>query len=64
MAFHANIGLITGTKTNYRNDVNNFVQWNDNNYLNLNIVTTKELIVDFRSKKVTIFYVEITDETV
>ena len=33
----------------YREDVNNFIEWCENNYLELNVKKTKEMTVDFRT---------------
>ena len=39
--------------SHYRNEVDNFVDWCDRNYLKLNVDKTKEMIIDFRKNTVT-----------
>ena len=58
------IGLIKDSENYYRDEVTNFVQWCDNNYLQLNVSKTKELIIDFRNKKDVIIPIEIKNENV
>ena len=45
------IGLIDrdNDETVYRNAIDNVVNWCDNNFLDLNVTKTKEMIIDFRS---------------
>lgn len=46
------IGKIKSNNENlYRDQVKSFVNWCDENYLNLNVRKTKEMIVDFRKNK-------------
>lgn len=43
------LGLIKGgEEEEYRQTINNFVDWCERNHLLLNITKTKELVVDFR----------------
>ena len=45
-------GLVTnGDETEYRREVNNFVSWCDNNFLELKVSKTKEMIIEFRRNK-------------
>ena len=45
-------GLITDDDdTHYRRQIDSFVDWCDDNYLQLNVGKTKEMIIDFRKKK-------------
>lgn len=44
-------GLISNDETLYKLEVANFVSWCDENFLQLNVNKTKELIIDFRQKK-------------
>ncbi|GFR91178.1 reverse transcriptase [Elysia marginata] len=45
-------GLITNDEeTQYREEINKFVTWCDDNYLTLNVSKTKELKIDFRRSK-------------
>ena len=37
-------------KTEYRNEVENLVNWYDDNNLSLNVNKTKEIVVDFRKQ--------------
>ena len=45
------IGLIDcdNDETVYRNAIDNVVNWCDNNFFDLNVSKTKEIIIDFRS---------------
>ena len=43
------VGLPSDNETYYRSDINHFVSWYVANCLKLNVVKTKELIIDFRS---------------
>ena len=43
------VGLLSDDETNYRSDIDHFVSWCVANCLELNVVKTKELIIDFRS---------------
>lgn len=46
------VGLITGNdEANYRNEVNELVQWCGDNDLFLNVDKTKEIVVDFRRNR-------------
>ena len=46
------VGLITnGNEKEYRDRVDDFVEWCENNFLLLNVSKTKELVIDFRRKK-------------
>ena len=37
--------------TDYRQEIDNFVDWCDDNYLHLNVDKTKEMIIDFRRNR-------------
>ena len=44
------VGLLSDDETNYyRSDIDHFVSWCVANCLDLNVVKTKELVIDFRS---------------
>ena len=43
------VGLVSDNKTDYRSDIDHFVSWCVANCLELNVVKTKELVIDFRS---------------
>ena len=59
------IGKITdGDEGEYRSQVHNFVEWCDDNYLNLNVNKTKEMVVDFRKKDRCIQNLVIKEEQV
>lgn len=45
--------IINNNEDEYRSQVSNFVKWCDDNYLNLNVKKTKEMLIDFRKKKCT-----------
>ena len=46
------VGLISnGNDQAYRDEINRFVSWCEENYLDLNLSKTKELVIDFRKKK-------------
>ena len=48
----------------YREDVNHFTDWCNNNYLQLNVKKTKEMVVDFRTASCTHSPLYIDDELV
>ena len=59
------IGKITdGNKNEYRSQVNSFVKWCDDNYLNLNVKKTKEMLIDFRKRERYIKNIVIKEEQV
>ena len=43
------VGLLSEDETDYRSDIDYFVSWRVANCLELNVVKTKELVIDFRS---------------
>ena len=43
------VGLLSDDETDYRSDIDHFVSWFVANCLELNVVKTKELVIDFRS---------------
>ena len=43
------VGLLSDDETDYRSDIDHFVSWCVANCLELNVVKTKELVIDFRS---------------
>ena len=43
------VGLLSDDETDYRSDIDHFVSWCVANCLEINVVKTKELIIDFRS---------------
>ena len=43
------VGLLSDDETDYRRDIDHFVSWYVANCLELNVVKTKELVIDFRS---------------
>ena len=43
------VSLLSDGKTDYRSNIGHFVSWCVANCLELNIVKTKELVIDFRS---------------
>ena len=45
------LGLIKNDESQYRKNVETFVQYCENNYLNLNVKKTKEIVFDFRVKR-------------
>ena len=45
------LGLIRHDESQYRNSVETFVQYCEDNHLNLNVKKTKEIVFDFRIKK-------------
>ena len=42
------VGLCTNTDTQYRAEVDRFVSWCYDNFLNLTVDKTKEIIIDYR----------------
>ena len=59
------IGLLSNNdETSYRQEVMKFCKWCDDNYLNLNVSKTKEMLVDFRKIKSVISPLNIKDENV
>ena len=42
------LGLVRGNETNYRDNIERFIIWCENNYLHLNPTKTKEIVFDFR----------------
>ena len=46
------LGLISDNEEEYYKDaINGFVKWCEDHHLDLNVLKTKELIIDFRQKK-------------
>ena len=45
------LGLIRDDESQYRNSVETFVQYCEDNHRNLNVKKTKEIVFDFRVKK-------------
>ena len=45
------VGLIHNNETAYREEVKDLVMWCQDNNLSLNVIKTKELIVDYRKKR-------------
>ena len=43
-------GLISNDESRYRESIENLKEWCDNNFLELNVSKTKEVVVDFRRK--------------
>ena len=61
------IGLLDDddeSKQEYRSEIDSFVTWCKDNYLNLNVKKTKEMIIDFRQKKDQIDPIIINGEAV
>ncbi len=58
-------GRISGDDdSQYRHEVDNFVNWCDKNYLELNVGKTKEMVIDFRKNMVTPCPVEVNGTAV
>ena len=58
-------GLITDDDdTHYRQEIDRFVEWCDENYLELNVSKTKEMIVDFRKNRPVLDDIVIKGEVV
>ena len=45
------VALITNSENNYRGEIVEFKDWCDKHYLQLNVAKTKEMTIDFRTKK-------------
>ena len=59
------IGLLSNNdETCYRDEVDKFCKWCDDNHLNLNVSKTKEMIIDFRKKKSYVVPLAIKNENV
>lgn len=61
------VGLLNDddeSEQEYRNEIESFVTWCQENFLNLNVKKTKEMIVDFRKKKGSVEPVIINGESV
>ena len=61
------VGLLDDNPENerkYRQEIDSYVQWCKENYLNLNVKKTKEVIIDFRQKKNDITPIQIEGECV
>ncbi len=62
------VGLLDENDENceneYRKEIDNFVEWCNDNFLNLNVKKTKEIIVDFRKNKEEISPIVINGENV
>jgi hypothetical protein len=56
--------IVNDDRTEYLSQVNNFVTWCDENYLNLNVKKTKEMILDFRKKQACLPSLDTKSETV
>lgn len=59
------VGLLTNNDdSTYQEEVKKFCDWCDNNFLNLNVKKTKEMVVDFRKDKGVSQPLKIKDEIV
>ncbi len=61
------VGLLDDNPENeekYRSEIESFVKWCDENYLNLNVKKTKEMVIDFRKKKSDLTPIVINGENV
>ena len=58
------VSQCTNNDTEYRHDVQIFAEWCSNNYLELNVKKTKEMLVDFRTTVVTHAPLYINEELV
>ena len=47
----AALGMIGKSEAEYRNEIERFSIWCKNNFLDLNVKKTKEIIVDFKKNK-------------
>ena len=56
--------LLFHSDNSYRSEIDNFVTWCDENFLELNVSKTKELIIDFRRIKPVIDPVVIKGDVV
>lgn len=44
------LGLLSNSEESYRSEIDLFAKWCQDNYLMLNVLKTKELVIDFRTK--------------
>ena len=58
------LGLISTSETNYFDSVRHFVNWCEENYLQVNVSKTKEIIFDFRRRKTQTTPLRINNELV
>ena len=61
------VGLLDdneNSEQNYRSEIESFVKWCEENFLNLNVKKTKEMIIDFRRKRQEIEPIIINEEAV
>ncbi len=56
--------LLSTSELSYRQEIANFTEWCQNNYLVLNTKKTKEMIIDFRKKKTTFSPIVINGEEI
>ena len=56
--------VVNNDESVYRTQVDDFVKWCDNNYLDLNVTKTKEMIIDFRKSQSSINTLSINDQVV
>ena len=56
--------IINDDCTNYFEEINNFVEWCEENFLELNVSKTKEMVIDFRLKKADLVPVTINGSVV
>lgn len=56
--------IVDNNEHEYRAQVNSFVQWCDDNYLNLKVKKTKEIVIDSRKKEKCIEKLTIKEENV
>ena len=62
--FTAILGMIRGDENNYRSNIEQFIKWCDDNYLQLNQSKLKEITVDFRVATQQHKPVKIKDENI
>ena len=59
------LGLIKNkNEISYRCEVSTFVQWCNTNYFQLNVYTTKVMVIDFRRKHTEIMPLNINDQII
>lgn len=47
-------GLLSNSEESFRKEIDLFVKWCQENYPKLNVLKTRELIIDFKTKKETL----------
>ena len=57
-------GLLSTSELSYRQEIANFTEWCQKNFLVLNTKKTKEIIIDFRKKKTTFMPIVINGEEI